>query len=77
MAGPARWNDTLRVVLVDETVRQGFFEPDPNSGERQSFRLRWLPEKPLSDQELRHAEFVRYLIASGRLNESSEQREKR
>jgi hypothetical protein len=62
----------------DETLRQGFFEPEADSHGQSSFRLRWLPEKPLSDRELRHAEFVRYLIASGRLNEltgSADQRQ--
>jgi hypothetical protein len=50
-------------------VRQGFFELDPDSSDRPVYRLRWQPENPLSEQEREHAQFIRYLIEVGRLNE--------
>jgi hypothetical protein len=53
----------------DVKMREGLFEEMPNSGRRSMFRLRWLPEQPLNDQEKKHAEFVRYLIGAGRLSE--------
>lgn len=52
-------------------MREGLFEPIENSGKRQVFRLRWLPDQPLSEQERNYAEFVRYLIAAGRLSEAT------
>ena len=50
-------------------MRDGVFEEMPNSGRNAVYRLRWLPEQPLSDREKLRAEFVRYLIAAGRLSE--------
>jgi hypothetical protein len=56
-------------------VRQGFFELDPDSSDRPVYRLRWQPENPLSEQEREHAQFIRYLIEVGRLNERVESEE--
>jgi hypothetical protein len=59
----------------EEELRQGHFELDPDSGDRQVFRLRWQPEEPLTEQERGHAQFIRYLIESGRLSERAERDE--
>lgn len=50
-------------------MRQGFFERDRDSGERATYRLRWLPERPLNEREQNYARFVKYLIEVGRINE--------
>lgn len=52
-------------------MRQGSFERDENFSNRQVFRLKWLPEPLLSEQERQYAQFVRYLIAAGRLSDRS------
>lgn len=54
-------------------MRRGHFERDADSGDRPIYRLRWAPEEQLSEHERNHAQFVRYLIASGRLTELTEQ----
>ncbi|HVC35048.1 MAG TPA: hypothetical protein VNL16_16165 [Chloroflexota bacterium] len=54
-------------------MRQGHFEPDPDSGDRPVYRLQWATEDQLDEQERNYAEFVRYLIAIGRLTELTEQ----
>jgi len=56
-------------------MRDGLFEEMPNSGRNVVYRLRWLPEQPLSEQEKKHAEFVRYLIAAGRISEKANRAE--
>jgi hypothetical protein len=56
-------------------LRQGFFELDPDSGDRPVYRLRWHPEDPLTNQERDRAQFIRYLIELGRLSEHSEANE--
>jgi hypothetical protein len=63
---------TLERVTGELAVRQGHFEEDPGAGKKPVYRLRWLPEQPLSEAEKRHAEFVRFLIARGDLNELTE-----
>ncbi len=52
-------------------MRQGFFERDPESGDRPTYRLRWLPEKLLSEREESYAKFVKYLISIGRISEAT------
>ena len=51
-------------------LREGFFELDPDSVERPVYRLRWKTEDPLSDDQRGRAEFIRYLIAVGRLTDN-------
>jgi hypothetical protein len=53
-------------------MREGFFELDPESGDRPVYRLRWHPEDPLTEDERGHARFIRYLIEVGRINERLE-----
>jgi len=54
-------------------MRRGYFEQDANSGDRSIYRLRWTPEDQLDEHERNYAQFVRYLIAMGRLTELTEQ----
>lgn len=54
-------------------MRHGHFERDPNSGDRPVYRLRWVPENVLDERERNYAQFVRYLIQSGRLTEHVDQ----
>ncbi|MGH2459434.1 MAG: hypothetical protein ACRDIY_11265 [Chloroflexota bacterium] len=53
-------------------MRRGHFERDANSGDRSVYRLRWAPEDQLDEHERNYAQFVRYLIAVGRLTELTE-----
>jgi hypothetical protein len=55
-----------------KAMREGFFEEVPGSENRRVFRLHWVPEQPLSEQERQYAQFVRYLITIGRLTEHGE-----
>jgi hypothetical protein len=52
-------------------VRQGFFEKDSEDDKGRTYRLRWLPEQPLNEREENYAKFVKYLIAVGRINETT------
>ncbi len=54
-------------------MRRGYFERDSNHGDQPTYRLRWLPEGALDERERNYAQFVRYLIAVGRLSEVTEQ----
>jgi len=53
-------------------MRRGYFERDSESDERHVYRLRWAPEGALDDRERNYAQFIRYLIANGRLTELTE-----
>lgn len=53
-------------------MRRGYFDRDSNSGDRPVYRLQWSTENVLDEQERNYAQFVRYLIASGRLTELTE-----
>lgn len=54
-------------------MRRGYFERDSNRGDQPTYRLRWLPEGALDERQRNYAQFVRYLIAVGRLSEVTEQ----
>ncbi|MBX6773049.1 MAG: hypothetical protein IRY83_15070 [Chloroflexi bacterium] len=54
-------------------MRRGFFERDPAAGDRPVYRLRWISEEVLDERQRNYARFVRYLIASGRLTEFTEE----
>jgi hypothetical protein len=54
-------------------MRRGYFERESDREGPPVYRLRWLPENELDERERRYAQFVRYLIAVGRLSEATEQ----
>lgn len=69
---PVCYSVSTPIGLEVGSMQRGHFERDPNFGDRQVYRLSWTPEHQLDDEERKHAQFVRYLIASGRLTELTE-----
>lgn len=54
-------------------MRSGRFEPHQQPDGRRLFRLRWKEESvPLTSEELRRLEFLRFLLGSGRVSELRE-----
>jgi hypothetical protein len=54
-------------------MRRGVFEEYQADDGRRIYRLRWVEEVKLSQEEIARSNFIRYLISQGKLSESCEQ----
>ncbi len=54
-------------------MRRGVFEAYEREDGRRIYRIRWVDEVALSQEEVRRGNFIRYLINQGKLSEGCDE----